>query len=134
MFVLNRYFVQMADVIERNGDHVEKFIGDAIMAIFGMDDTPDFPLRAVKGATEMPSSADRMKSYMKAMYDMDFEVGIGLHHGDAVIGTVSGWCPLLQPDGTPKGAEYLVDVSKPRAPIKPLPCLVRDGFLWVAPG
>src|SRR6266542_4314344 len=41
MFVLNRYFFQMADVIERNGGHVQKFIGDAVMAIFGMDDTPD---------------------------------------------------------------------------------------------
>jgi class 3 adenylate cyclase/nitrite reductase/ring-hydroxylating ferredoxin subunit len=90
MFVLNRYFFQMADAIERNGGHVEKFIGDAIMAIFGLDDTPDFPLRAVKAATDMLGAADRMKSYMKAMYDMDFDVGIGLHYGEAVIGTVSG--------------------------------------------
>jgi ferredoxin len=32
MFVLNRHFFYMADAIERNGGHVEKFIGDAIMA------------------------------------------------------------------------------------------------------
>jgi class 3 adenylate cyclase/nitrite reductase/ring-hydroxylating ferredoxin subunit len=90
MFVLNRYFFQMADAIERNGGHVEKFIGDAILAIFGMDDTPDVPLHAIKAATDMLGAADRMKSYMKAMYDMDFDVGIGLHYGEAVIGTVSG--------------------------------------------
>ncbi len=90
MFVLNRYFFHMADVIERNGGHVEKFIGDAIMAMFGMDDTPDVPLHAIKAATDMLGAADRMRSYMKAMYDMDFEVGIGLHYGEAVIGTVSG--------------------------------------------
>ena len=53
---------------------------------------------------------------------------------DLQTGEVREWCPLLQPDGTPKGAEYLGDVSKNRAPIKPLPCLVRDGFLWVALG
>ena len=48
IFMLNRHFFQMADVIERNGGHVQKFIGDAIMAIFGMDDAADTPLRAIK--------------------------------------------------------------------------------------
>ena len=90
MFVLNRYFFHMADAIERNGGHVEKFIGDAIMAIFGMDDAPDVPLHAIKAATDMLGAADRMRPYMKAMYDRDFEIGIGLHYGEAVIGTVSG--------------------------------------------
>ena len=90
MFVLNRYFFQMADAIERNGGQVEKFIGDAIMAIFGIDDAPDAPLRAVKAATDMLSAADRMKPYMKSLYEQDFEVGIGLHYGEAVIGTISG--------------------------------------------
>ena len=90
MYVLNRYFFQMADAIERNGGHIEKFIGDAVMAIFGMDDTEDMPLRAIKAATDMLGAADRMKPYMKTMYDKEFDVGIGLHYGDAVIGTVSG--------------------------------------------
>lgn len=90
MYVLNRYFFQMADAIERNGGQVEKFIGDAIMAIFGIDDALDAPLRAVKAATDMLGAADRMKPYMKSLYDQDFEVGIGLHYGEAVIGTISG--------------------------------------------
>lgn len=90
MYVLNRYFFQVADVIERNGGHVQKFIGDAVMAIFGMDDTPDAPLSAVKAAIDMLGVVERMKPYMKAMYDKDFEIGIGLHYGEAVIGTVSG--------------------------------------------
>jgi len=90
MYVLNRYFFQMADAIERNGGQVEKFIGDAIMAIFGIDDAPDAPLRAVKTATDMLGVADRMKPFMKSLYDQDFEIGIGLHYGEAVIGTISG--------------------------------------------
>src|SRR5262249_44457660 len=60
------------------------------MAIFGIDDAPDMPVRAIKAAIDMLSAADRMKHYMKTMYDVDFDVGIGLHYGDAVIGTVSG--------------------------------------------
>ncbi len=88
MFTLNRYFFQMADVIERNGGQIQKFIGDAVMAIFGMDVTPNAPLHAVKAATDMLVAADRMKPYMKVMYDMDFAIGIGLHYGEAVIGTL----------------------------------------------
>jgi len=65
--MLNRHFFQMADVIERNGGHVQKFIGDAIMAIFGMDDAADVPLRAIKAATDMLGAADRMKPYMQAV-------------------------------------------------------------------
>ena len=88
MFTLNRHFFQMADAIERNEGKVEKFIGDAVMAIFGLDDAPLATLRAVKAATEMLAAADAMKAYMKEMYDFDFEIGIGVHFGEAVIGTV----------------------------------------------
>jgi class 3 adenylate cyclase len=63
MFTLNRYFFHMADVIERNGGHVQKFIGDAVMAIFGMEDTPDVPLHSTKAAIDMLNAADRMKPY-----------------------------------------------------------------------
>ena len=90
MFVLNRYFSQMADAIERNGGQIEKFIGDAIMAVFGIDDSPHAPLRAVKAATDMLSAADRMKPYMDALYGQAFEIGIGVHYGEAVIGTICG--------------------------------------------
>ncbi len=90
MFVLNRYFFNMADVIERNGGHVEKFIGDAIMATFGVDDMRDVPLRAIKAAIDMLSAADRMKAYMKSMYEEAFDIGIGVHYGEAIIGTISG--------------------------------------------
>jgi class 3 adenylate cyclase len=69
---------------------VEKFIGDAIMAIFGIDDMLDMPLRAIKAATDMLGAADAMKPHMKTMYRKEFEIGIGLHYGQAVIGTVSG--------------------------------------------
>lgn len=90
MFVLNRYFSRMADAIERNGGEIEKFIGDAIMAVFGINDSPHAPLRAVKAAIDMLDAADRMKPYMEALYNQSFDIGIGLHYGEAVIGTIFG--------------------------------------------
>jgi nitrite reductase/ring-hydroxylating ferredoxin subunit len=53
---------------------------------------------------------------------------------DLQTGEARTWAPTLQADGTSKGWEHVGDVSKNRAPIKPLPCLVKDGFLWVALG
>jgi class 3 adenylate cyclase len=51
---MGRYFDAMAEVIERHGGIVEKFIGDAVMAVFGIPRLhEDDPLRAVRAAGEM---------------------------------------------------------------------------------
>src|SRR5262249_56044748 len=54
MFVLNRYFFHMADAIERNGGHIEKFIGDAIMAGFCFYGAPRTPVPAPKNPLGHP--------------------------------------------------------------------------------
>lgn len=88
MFVLNRYFYQMGEVVERNGGYIDNFIGDEIMALFGIEDDDQAPLKAVKAALEMLGAIDKLKPYMDAMYGRHFDAGIGLHYGEAVIGTI----------------------------------------------
>lgn len=88
MFVLNRYFYQMGEIIERNGGYIDAFIGDEIMALFGIEDDENAPLRGVKSALEMLDVVDNLKPYMEAMYGRSFDVGVGLHYGEAVIGTI----------------------------------------------
>ena len=52
--VLNRYFAEMRSIIERHGGTVEKFIGDAVMAVFGIPTVhEDDALRAVRAAAEI---------------------------------------------------------------------------------
>ncbi len=52
--VMTRYFEEMKAVLERNGASVEKFIGDAVMAVFGIPAVhEDDALRAVRAAAEM---------------------------------------------------------------------------------
>jgi class 3 adenylate cyclase len=52
--VLNRYFAEMRGIIERHGGTVEKFIGDAVMAVFGIPTVhEDDALRAVRAAAEI---------------------------------------------------------------------------------
>ncbi len=88
MYLLNRYFVQAGDIVERNGGYIDKFIGDGMMAIFGADGQSDAPLRAVNAAVQTLAAVDRMKPYFKSLYDADFDIRIGLHYGEAVIGTL----------------------------------------------
>lgn len=88
MYLLNRYFVQAGDIVERNGGYIDKFIGDGMMAIFGADGRPEAALRSVNAALQSLAAVDRMKPYFKSMYDVDFDVRIGLHYGEAVIGTL----------------------------------------------
>ena len=88
MYLLNRYFVQVGEIIELNGGYIDKFMGDGVMAIFGIDDDPDAPLRAVNAALQNLAAVDRMKPFFASMYDLDFDIRIGLHYGEALIGSV----------------------------------------------
>jgi nitrite reductase/ring-hydroxylating ferredoxin subunit len=88
MYLLNRYFAQVGEVIERNGGFIDNLIGDGLMAIFGVDNQPDAPLRAVHAALQTLATVDRLKPFFASMYGVDFDIRIGLHYGEAVIGTL----------------------------------------------
>jgi len=88
LYLLNRYFVQVGDIIERNGGFIDRFIGDGVMAIFGIEEQPNAPLQAVNTALQILEAADQVKPYFTAMYDVEFNVRIGLHYGEAVIGSL----------------------------------------------
>lgn len=88
MYLLNRYFVQVGDIIEQNGGYIDKFVGDGMMAIFGVDDQPDAALRSINAALQTLVAVDRMKPFFASMYDADFDIRIGLHYGEAVLGSL----------------------------------------------
>jgi len=88
MYLLNRYFVQAGEIIERNGGYIDKFVGDGIMAIFGVDGQSGAPLAAVNAALQTLAAADRLKPFFAALFDAEFDIRIGLHHGEAVLGSV----------------------------------------------
>lgn len=83
--LLNRYFNQMVEVIFEHNGTLDKFIGDAIMAFWGAPvDTPDHAIKAVSAALAM---SDRLEMFQKSL-DHPFEIGIGIHTGDAVVGFI----------------------------------------------
>jgi len=86
--LLNRYFSRQVEVIFRNGGALDKFIGDCIMAIWGapLDDAKNAE-HAIQCALEM---ADTLDAFRKDLGDgdADFDVGIGIHSGPAVVGLI----------------------------------------------
>ncbi len=81
--LMARYFERMSAVIERHGGTVEKYIGDAIMAVFGIPAVhEDDALRAVRAATEMRDAlAD-----LNAELAHPLSIRIGLNTGEVVAG------------------------------------------------
>ena len=89
VFILNRYFNRMVRVVEENKGTVDNYIGDGMVAIFGLHDEKDPAHHAVKSALEMCSEMDDMKPYLKTMYGQDFDIGVGIHWGEAVVGDIA---------------------------------------------
>jgi class 3 adenylate cyclase/tetratricopeptide (TPR) repeat protein len=76
--LLARYFERMKAIVERHGGTVEKFIGDAVMAVFGVPVAhEDDALRAVRAAAEMRD----------ALPELDVQARIGVNTGKVVTGT-----------------------------------------------
>ncbi|MTW04394.1 CHASE2 domain-containing protein [Duganella ginsengisoli] len=86
--LLNRYFTLQVEVVFRHGGSLDKFIGDCIMAFWGAPlDDPDHARHAVEAALEMAEVLQRFKKEMDAT-ELDFDVGIGIHSGPAVVGLI----------------------------------------------
>lgn len=89
VFILNQYLGQMSAAIEESGGYVDKFIGDGIMAIFGMGQD------ATKGADSALRAAKAMGGVLVALnksltHDLPdpLRMGIGLHTGSAILGRI----------------------------------------------
>ena len=88
MHVLNRYFHIMGQVITRNGGCISDYVGDGLVALFGVDDNTTAPFRAVKTGVEMLEAVKTLNPYLQAMYKRSFQIRIGVHYGEVVVGTV----------------------------------------------
>jgi len=87
--ILNKYFSRQVEVIFRHGGTVDKFIGDAIMAFWGAPvDDPRNAQNAVKAALEMGRVVDEFRRELGGELGKEFDIGIGVHTGPAVVGFI----------------------------------------------
>ena len=87
--LLSEYFTEMVEVIFEHGGTLDKFIGDAIMALWGAPiahvDDPD---RAVRAALAMQRSIARLNERWVAQGRPEIGVGMGINHGDVFAGNI----------------------------------------------
>jgi class 3 adenylate cyclase/tetratricopeptide (TPR) repeat protein len=88
--VMTRYADEMRAVVERHGGTVEKFIGDAVMAVFGVPTVhEDDALRAVRAASEMREALAALNVELERDWGARLEVRIGINTGEVVAGDPS---------------------------------------------
>jgi len=99
--MLNAYFTRVCEPILAQGGTVDKYIGDAVMAVFGSPVAhPDHARRALRAALGMAAEAASFRDWMRVRFPgrglPEFAIGVGLHSGEAVIGDI----------GTPRRREF----------------------------
>jgi predicted ATPase/class 3 adenylate cyclase len=88
--LMNRYFAEMRGVLERHGGVVEKYIGDAIMAVFGLPRVhEDDALRAVRAAADMQQALVRLNEELEAHWGVRLAARVGVNTGEVVAGDPS---------------------------------------------
>ena len=86
--VMARYFETAKAIVERHGGTVEKFIGDAVMAVFGVPTVhEDDALRAVRAADELRGGLDELNDELESGYGTRLELRMGVNTGEVVTGT-----------------------------------------------
>ena len=96
---LNDYFSEMVEAVFEHNGVLDKFIGDAIMAVFGsLDSAPDHPRRAVLAALRMKALLAKINGERAVTGKAPIGMGIGIHTDDVIVGNI----------GSRKRLEYTV--------------------------
>ncbi len=88
---LNEYLERMVDAVFAENGTLDKFIGDAVMAVWGnlgVRTPEEEACSAIRSALTMLSALDTLNEGWKARGIAPFAIGIGLHHGDAIVGNI----------------------------------------------
>ena len=88
--VMTRYFEAMRIALEHHGGTVEKFIGDAVMAVFGLPVRhEDDALRAIRAAAAMQAALPALNDEFRATWGIELQNHIGVNTGEVIAGDAS---------------------------------------------
>jgi len=88
--VMTRYFDAMRVALERHGGTVEKFIGDAVMAVYGLPVRhEDDALRAIRAAADMQAALPELNRAFREEWQLELHNHIGVNTGEVIAGDAS---------------------------------------------
>ena len=86
VFILNRYFATMGRAVEAAGGRVDKFIGDGVMALFGIESGAQAACReALAAARLMSERLEELNQSLRGELDQPLRIGIGIHVGPTIV-------------------------------------------------
>lgn len=89
LFVLNQYFAEMSEALSETRGHYAQFSGDGLMALYGLENGVEEGCRdAIQGAAAMIRRLDELNIRLKRELKEPLRMGIGIHCGDAIVGTM----------------------------------------------
>jgi class 3 adenylate cyclase/predicted ATPase len=126
--LMGRYFAEMRTIIERHGGTVEKFIGDAVMAVFGIPTLhEDDALRAVRAAAEIGERLVGFNAELEAERGIAIRFRTGVNTGEVVAGDPSTGQTLVTGDTVNTAARLEQAATAGEIVLGPLTyALVRD--------
>jgi adenylate cyclase len=87
VFVLNSYFKTAGEAVARAGGIVDKFVGDGVMALFGVETGADDGCRqALTAASEIVNGVNQLSQLLATELAEPLKIGVGIHSGPAVVG------------------------------------------------
>jgi adenylate cyclase len=87
VFILNRYFAAVGRAVETAGGRIDKFLGDGVMALFGVEGSAREGCRAALAAARSISEhMDELNASLSGDIDRPLRIGIGIHAGPIIIG------------------------------------------------
>lgn len=87
VFILNSYFKVAGEAVTTAGGVVDKFIGDGVMALFGLEtDSGEGCRQALAAARQMCLGIETLNKTLAGELHEPLRIGIGIHHGPAVVG------------------------------------------------
>jgi adenylate cyclase len=87
VFLLNRYFEIVGRAVEDTGGHLDKFIGDGALALFGLHSSPEVAAgQAFEAALRIIKGVEGLNDTFASELDYPLQVVVGLHAGSAVVG------------------------------------------------
>ena len=91
VFILNEYLGLMSDLVRKHGGVVDKYIGDSVMAIYGIATRPETGARqALETAADMMAELDKLNERLSGEVAETLRMGIGIHAGPAILGRIGG--------------------------------------------
>lgn len=88
--LLNDYFAEAVDIVERHGGNVLKFMGDGMLAIFDIDQVSDARRVAIHAAVELRDTFDKLNQRRQADGLPTTGFTLSLHAGDVLYGNIGG--------------------------------------------